>query len=184
MNNYSSFAHEFDKTRYNKWKCIHMFCKNINKYDLVLELGCGNGKNIIDIPNSIGVDICFEFCKICNTKNIQTICSNILNINFNVKFDYILCVAVIHHLKTIPERMQLLQIVKSHLNNNGKAIITTWLITYSKRKFNYGDNIVKFNSFDRYYYIFNDNELYNLCKLFFTNIEYYEECDNGIYILS
>ena len=179
---YSIIASDFSKSRYKKWDCVNDFLSNIDKTDKILELGCGNGKNIYDIKDqSIGVDICPEFCKICRDKGINVIESNILNVDFpEESFDYILCIAVIHHIKEEADKIKLLNIIKKILKTNGKALITGWTTQESMRNLVHGDNIIKFGKNERYYYIFNQYELYDLCKKIFDNITYKFEYYNDI----
>ena len=69
---YSRIASDFSKTRTKKWNCVNNFLSDVIKSDKILELGCGNGKNIYDIKDqSIGIDICPEFCKICRDKGVM-----------------------------------------------------------------------------------------------------------------
>lgn len=183
-NQYNQIAKSFSKTRYKKWDCVINFLKNIKFDEKVLELGCGNGKNIYDIKDqSIGVDICPELCNICKEKGINIIESDILDFNTEDKFDYILCIAVIHHLNNLKDRIKLIKKIKSLLKENGKAIITCWNTNETKYKFTHGDNMVKFGQINRYYYIFKPNELYDLCKNEFEIISSYEECFNDVVIM-
>jgi len=179
---YSRIASDFSKTRTKKWNCVNNFLSDIIMSDKILELGCGNGKNIYDIKDqSIGIDICPEFCKICRDKDINVIESNILDVNFpEESFDYILCIAVIHHIKEEADKIKLLNIIKKILNKNGKALITGWTLQESNRNLVHGDNIVKFGKNERYYYIFHQYELYNLCKQIFDNITYKFEYYNDV----
>jgi tRNA (uracil-5-)-methyltransferase TRM9 len=183
---YSIIASDFSKTRYKKWNCVNNFLSNINKTDKILELGCGNGKNIYDIKDqSIGVDICPEFCKICRDKGITVIESNVLDVNFpEESFDYILCIAVIHHIKEEDDKIKLLNIINKILKTNGKALITGWTTQEPTRNLVHGDNIVKFGKNKRYYYIFQQYELYNLCKQVFNNTDYSFECYNDVIVVT
>ncbi len=183
---YSIIASDFSKTRYKKWNCVNNFLSNINKTDKILELGCGNGKNIYDIKDqSIGVDICPEFCKICRDKGITVIESNVLDVDFpEESFDYILCIAVIHHIKEEDNKIKLLNIINKILKTNGKALITGWTTQEPTRNLVHGDNIVKFGKNERYYYIFQQYELYNLCKQVFNNTDYSFECYNDVILVT
>ena len=44
---YSVIADHFSSTRFNVWSNIKSFLDSFNKYDTIVELGCGNGKNLI-----------------------------------------------------------------------------------------------------------------------------------------
>ena len=184
-NQYSKIAKSFNKTRYKKWNCVINFLKDVKSSDKILELGCGNGKNIYDLKNqSIGVDICPELCDICSEKGINVIKSDILSFETNEKFNYILCVAVIHHLSKFDDRIKLIRKIKNLLKENGKALITCWTTNEIDHEFVHGDNYVKFESINRYYYIFEPTELLYLCRKEFNNIFYYKEFYNDIIIVT
>jgi hypothetical protein len=80
----------------------------------------------------------------------------------------------------VEDRIKLLKIIYDLLEDGGKAIITCWTIEEKSHNFKHGDNYVKFGSIDRYYYIFDPLELYNMCKNIFKNIEYKTEFYNDI----
>lgn len=182
---YSIIASSFSKTRYKKWQCIDNFLQNIQPNETILELGCGNGKNIINYKlQSTGVDICPELCAICKNQGINVIESNILDFNSDILYDYILCVAVIHHFSKLEDKNKLLDKIKSLLKPSGKAIITCWLTTEPRYNLTHGDNFIKFGQINRYYYIFEPNELYNLCKNKFNIVNNYDEEFNDIVIVS
>jgi SAM-dependent methyltransferase len=181
---YSKIAKGFSKTRYKKWDCVNEFLSFIKHTDKILELGCGNGKNIEGIQQAIGIDICPELCQICRDKGINVIEGDILDINFKESFNYILCIAVIHHFQMVEDRIKLLKIIYDLLEDGGKAIITCWTTEEKSHNFKHGDNYVKFGSIDRYYYIFDPLELYNMCKNIFKNIEYKTEFYNDIVIVT
>lgn len=186
-NVYENIAKSFNITRYKKWICVDLFLQNIQKDENIIELGCGNGKNIIDHKEqSFGIDICENFVNICIEKGINAVQGNILNYNYgNIKYDFVLCIAVIHHFKNINDKLEVIKIIYNLLKPGAKALLTAWNITEDKYKFNLGDNYLKFGKEMRYYYIFDINELKNLCLTYFdeNKIKYTIECGNDILIL-
>lgn len=181
---YSNFATHFDKTRTYVWNSVKVFLNSIDPTDKnLLEAGCGNGKNLI-YSKSIGFkvqgfDICNEFVDLCCARNLNCFLWNILN-PIEMKYDVILCVAVIHHLKTEEERLLALGNLFSSLKTQGKLLITLWslettyngLISTLPKTFHKGENQVPWKTCTgeirgyRYYYIYDIDELNNLLLKF------------------
>ena len=65
---------EFSDTRFCLWDVVRDFGNQFTSESLVLDAGCGNGKNIKyfqDKTNIIGVDKSFNLVKICQQKKIS-----------------------------------------------------------------------------------------------------------------
>ncbi len=163
---YDKIAHSFSRTRYKKWNSVVNFLSSVEPHHSILELCCGNGKNLIDhTSQSIGVDISEELCKICHSRGINVINQDILEVEFEENsFDYIMCIAVIHHFKTKEEQQKIIQKIYKFLKPGGKALITGWNISEERYQFVHGDNYVKFGHSIRYYYIYNIGELKELIE--------------------
>lgn len=163
---YNQIAHSFSRTRYKKWNSVNQFLSTVESHHKILELGCGNGKNLIDhTSQSIGVDISSELCKICESRGIHVINQDILDIEFEENsFDYIMCIAVIHHFQNIEDQKKIIQKIYKFLKPGGKALITGWNISEERYQFVHGDNYVKFGLSTRYYYIYNVEELKELVE--------------------
>ena len=108
----------------------------------------------------IGIDNCKNFVTLCKERQLNVLESNIFNLPFEDNtFDYIISIAVIHHLRTESERYKAIDELLRVLKPNGKMLITVWAYendNFSEnKKFKIGDNIVKFNNENRYYFIYN-----------------------------
>lgn len=44
---YDDIAHHFSNTRYKAWPIVESFIQNLAAFSLGLDVGCGNGKNMI-----------------------------------------------------------------------------------------------------------------------------------------
>jgi len=191
---YEEIAEHFHVTRVNKWSWVEDFLNKLKKDSLVLDLGCGNGRNMNhENIKFIGVDNCTKFVEICNKKGLDVINCNMTNVKLeNDKVDAIICIAVFHHLSTKENRVDALREMKRLVKPGGKILLSVWSINQpqkTRRKFNnYGNNIVIWNSynktFERYYYIFKIDEikkLFQLVGLSLLNYEY--NCGNEIFTL-
>lgn len=166
---YSSFAKEFDHSRFSVWKCVQTFLSSIEKpfEKKLLDAGCGNGKNML-YANKLefqtnGFDVCSELVSICKSKSLNVYESDILS-EIKEKYNVIICIAVIHHLKTEDERNKVLLNLYNALKPGGKLLVTAWsfeLFDYSEGKLfeKPGDNIVGWNKkAERYYYIYDEKD--------------------------
>lgn len=193
-NIYEIIGEHFDNTRVYKWPWIIAFLDNLPDNSLIYDLGCGNGRNMIDDRlNFIGIDNCETFIKICKNKNLNVILGNIVEVPLkNESADALICIAVLHHLSTNDNRLNALLEMKRLIKTNGKILLSVWSKNQPKktrRNFvNYGKNIVLWNKYgeiyERYYYIFKLDELkllINKAGLSIINHEY--SCGNEIFVL-
>ena len=44
---YNKIANDFNKTRYSVWGSVRKFLDNVQADSTVLDIGCGNGKNML-----------------------------------------------------------------------------------------------------------------------------------------
>lgn len=168
---YDIIANDFSKTRAYVWKCVKQFIDDIHLdvSTTVMEVGCGNGKNLDylfkhgftkDAIHSL--DSCQVFVNMVRNKGYNCsleLAQNIDKLYPSNHFNYLLCIAVIHHLPTEEERIITVTKCITLLKKDGSALFTTWafeqsyiddcgtLITTSKpRSFpKAGDNIVSWN---------------------------------------
>ena len=177
---YNNIAHHFDNTRSYIWKGVKDFIIKIPKNSLVLDAGCGNGKNMFrpDLE-FIGFDFSIELIKISKTNGKNVLVSDIQNIPFrNNLFDYTISVAVIHHLNTDYKMIKAINELIRVTKHNGKLFIQVW-----SKKNNLGkqfhningnhylvewNNSIKTEKYYRYYYLFTLSD----CLRIFKNINY------------
>lgn len=169
---YNEIASNFSKTRANKWSWVSEFVESNPKGSYMLDLGCGNGRNMnYEGYKFIGLDSSREFVKICKSAGYDAEVCDMCYIPFdNETFDNILSIASFHHLSNEQRRIECLDEMYRVLKPGGSVLISVWSKEQpkqTKRVFdNYGDVIVEWNNLDkiynRYYYIFQLNELKTL----------------------
>lgn len=168
---YQKIALHFSNTRAYLWKSVKKFLDEIEPSRVILEVGCGNGKNLNYRKDCInlGCDLCQNFCQISSAKGAECLVANNLYLPYrDNSIDYILSIAVIHHLSTEERRiMALLELIRV-LRPGGKLLIQVWAMKQpdnSRRKFTKQDNLVEFQTSDkknkelRFYHVFEENEL-------------------------
>lgn len=169
---YNNISSDFDKTRYSVWGGVRRFLDSLSPNSFNGDIGCGNGKNMLYRKDLIfeGIDISSEFVKICTNKGLCVKEDNILELSIpNNYFENILCIAVIHHLKTTHERQKAISELLRITKQNGKILLFVWAFEqpeHSKRKFLTTDENVPFKTvngkiFERYYHMYVKNELQN-----------------------
>lgn len=167
---YSTFSKEFSNTRTYLWECVKNFLNvnSKNEKNTLLEIGCGNGKNLVYAKElnyiTSGFDICPEFVEECKSKNLNVFIDDMMTFKLNKKYNFILCIAALHHLK--PEyHLDILVKLLDHLEENGKILLTLWSYEIydvkKPRKLLLGDNDIPWKNRKgeiigmRYYYVYN-----------------------------
>ena len=171
---YQGIAQHFNNTRVYKWSWVVDFLNKYTGDNLILDLGCGNGRNMVHNDlKFIGVDNCDKFIHICKGKGLEVYNYNITDVRLKSDLvDGIICIAVFHHLSTVEHRIEALKEMKRLVKPGGKILISVWSINQpanSKRHFNnYGNSIVLWDNygtvFERFYYIFEIDEIKELFK--------------------
>ena len=194
---YEKIADRFSVTRGYLWKGVKEFLDKIKPFSTILEVGSGNGKNLIYRKDcfNFAFDFCEKFCEITQSRNIPSVTANNLHLPLhNNSIDYVLSVAVLHHLSTKERRIQSIKELIRVLKPNGKLFIQVWALKQpenSRRKFTQQDNYVSFKNPKkdlnklRFYHVFQEEEL----KEYFDNfknikiLDYYWEVGNWILIV-
>tara|TARA_Y100000389_G_scaffold109340_1_gene106407 strand:- start:10566 stop:11165 length:600 start_codon:yes stop_codon:yes gene_type:complete len=189
MEFYNKNHKEFSNTRHSVWKVVKDFSDLMTLDSNILDAGCGNGKNSVYIKNYkgfsniVGFDSCIHFVDFCKKRALNVDLGDVRSITHQSdKFDFIMCIAVLHHLKTEEERVGALQELLRVLKPGGKLLITVWAHesdTFSqKRKFKLGNNSVLFNGQSRYYYVHDKNTFHQYCNKFQNSKEIFWERGN------
>jgi ubiquinone/menaquinone biosynthesis C-methylase UbiE len=165
---YNKIAKEFDKTRVSIWNNVKNFLNGIPVGSSVLDIGCGNGKNMLYRKDLVfqGIDISEEQVEICKQKGLDVTISSMCELPYrDNSFENIICVASYHHLDNDDDRCNALQEMYRCLSINGKAFITVWAIGKDGKKiFTKRDEQVEWKSKDgniyhRYYHMYDKGDL-------------------------
>ena len=176
---YNKIATSFSNTRTKPWDWIQDFLKSLPTNSSVLDIGCGNGRNMVSIEEEQnltfeGVDSCQEFVDIAVKNGKDVVLGDMCQLPFeDNSFDAILSIASFHHLSTPKRREKGIQEMLRVLKPGGKILMSVWAMTQPLKsknynKFHYGDNMVSWKNKEgkvegeRYYYIFQIKELTDL----------------------
>jgi tRNA (uracil-5-)-methyltransferase TRM9 len=144
---YDIHADDFSKSRFRIWPSVQDFLDTLQSNSKVLDIGCGNGKNMMyrDDLNMIGLESSKALCSICKSRLLSVVQGDARNLPFNDKsFDAIIMIAVIHHINP-NEHNIVLNEIKRVLRPGGTCLITNWAVEQpddSHRIFNEGLNMV------------------------------------------
>jgi len=196
-NTYQNIADDFSSSRYKIWNSVKEFMDEIKTGSKILEVGCGNGKNLLyrkDELKSYGCDVSDEFVRICIERGLNVVKGNNINLNYESNyFDNTMSVAVIHHISSKDRRIQAIKELVRVTKPGGKIFIEVWAMKQEESsKFNFTDQdiLVPFKDKstgnilgNRYYHIYKENELEYEIK-FLDNIKiikkFYEKGNWGI----
>lgn len=133
-NVYNKIAEQFSASRNYIWPDLKPYLDKVKPNSSVLDVGCGNGRLLLGLPPKTkytGLDISEKLLgeaeKLHPNQNfIETDVTKDTIWKHLPKFDFIFCVAVIHHLPTTKEHLFLLSQIQKHLKPGGKVLISAW----------------------------------------------------------
>ncbi|KKL67606.1 hypothetical protein LCGC14_2133310 [marine sediment metagenome] len=168
--NFNFFAKDYHSKRKKAWRPLKIFLSHLKNKGttfngIILDLGCGNGRNFKILGDSpmklVGIDISLELIKIVkeNLKNLsqfsqfeskfyQILLGDIKNLPIRPdSIQNIFSIAAIHHIQKNTVRKDLIIQLFKILKTNGNLILTVWrkwqkkyrvyfIIDWFKRKFN------------------------------------------------
>lgn len=149
---YNEIADEFNVYRVKVWPCVARFLAKFNSNQLLLDIGCGNGKNMIGYNNLQfkGIDFSDKMVEICQSKNLDVIEASMTSIPFEDNmFDGFIAVASYHHLMNDTDRSLALTSMYRVMKPNSMGLIVVWaeeqdMYTYSSKK-QQNNQVTKFN---------------------------------------
>lgn len=131
---YKSIAGHFSETRYKRWPVVQSFLDEQNASSLGVDLGCGNGKNVIR-DRMLALDACPELLQTANSSfdnnnaasGMMAVVSDVRSLPLREAcFDFAISIAVLHHLSTPESIVQALAEMKRILAPGGEFLIFVW----------------------------------------------------------
>ncbi len=201
--NYEDIAEDFHETRKKAlWPEIIKLTEEVKDGASILDVGCGNGRLLAAFKdkkiNYLGVDKSVKLIELAKEEyaknfqfsifDFQFLISDILDLGKipQINFDYVFCIAVLHHLPGEDLQINVLKQLKNKINANGKIIVTVWnlwtqkkfvklifkfwlLKFIGKNKMDFGDILfdwkgIRGESSQRYYHAFRNCELKKIVK--------------------
>jgi ubiquinone/menaquinone biosynthesis C-methylase UbiE len=207
---YDAIAEDFDETRYKPWPDTVKFAERFSAGDIVLDLGCGNGRDMRFLEEKgikvMGLDISMGQLTVVKRRSAGhpiLVRGDVSNLPFrdNIANGAIL-VATLHHIPDAVERLQALNEVHRCLKPGGSCLVGVWAAEQPKFKENIGQAKIEFQHdwepgdmlldwklpdgriFKRYYHLFSEKKFDKLVKASkFTLEERFFSADNHYAVL-
>jgi tRNA (uracil-5-)-methyltransferase TRM9 len=202
---YDKISLKWNTTRHSVWRYVNEYLtEKVDKDSKILEIGCGNGKNMLlrDDVNFYGCDISKAQIEMCKSKGLKNvIVCDMCNLDYkNDEFDNIICIATFHHLSNNDRRHKALKEMIRVVKTKGTILISLWSFepfdSLEKRKFEtqdeyvtfltpLKDNLKIFTISERYYHLYKKDEFDKFIKNYtdIIIIDKIEEKNNYFYVL-
>jgi ubiquinone/menaquinone biosynthesis C-methylase UbiE len=169
---YNVIAKDFDRTRFKMWSCMTSFYKDFD-VGFILDVGCGNGKNII-AEKEVWYELCDlsdEFVKMTHEryKSSGMVQLDATSLQYRSEvFDTVISVAVLHHIETYEKRVTMLKEILRVCKKGGLIFFTVWANTKSCDRMIPWTNAKTKQTTYRFYHLFDEEEV--ICLLHSCNI--------------
>tara|TARA_B110000908_G_C10258381_1_gene457262 strand:+ start:2585 stop:3202 length:618 start_codon:yes stop_codon:yes gene_type:complete len=168
---YNKIGKQFNNNRVRVWPLVRQYLDNMNVNTRILDIGCGNGKNMFyrkDL-DFYGIDFCDVLLEIVNDNGGKVKYGLLQNIPHNDEsFDNFICIAAYHHLDNIQDRKKSLNEMYRILKPGGTGLLSVWAMEQEEGSpfhFTKEDEMVKWkcrtdgNTYYRYYHIYRKEQL-------------------------
>ena len=135
---WNTIAASFDHTRKKPWsECID-FLHSLPSTSLVADLGCGNGRHLMECgrqcAHAIGLDVSPKLLTLCQQKvstnnltNVHLVLGSMTHLPFpSNTLDAVICIASLHNIKGRVHRLHALREIQRVLKRGGRAQISVW----------------------------------------------------------
>ncbi|CBY06749.1 unnamed protein product [Oikopleura dioica] len=135
-NVYDHIADDFSASRYKMWPLVEEFVDKVPKDHFVIDLGCGNGKNLLKIrDHGLGLELSSNLARICGERNIEVSVGDCTKTQLRDEIcDVVISIAVLHHMSTVKRRIEALKEIGRILRPGGKAMVTSWAMKQKSEK--------------------------------------------------
>ncbi|TQS33897.1 hypothetical protein Golomagni_05744 [Golovinomyces magnicellulatus] len=176
---YNAIAPHFSATRHKPWPFVCTFLEGRPAGSIGLDVGCGNGKYLPVNPtlHILGSDRSDELVKLAHVERKGEVAvADGLDLPYPTgRFDFVICIAVIHHFSTRQRRQQAIATLLEHLrlSDDAQVLVYVWALEQasSRRGWDQGssqDTLVPWvmrakgkpdETFQRYYHLYKEGEL-------------------------
>jgi tRNA (uracil-5-)-methyltransferase TRM9 len=129
---YEQIASHFSSTRHKPWPIVESFLQSLDSGAIGLDVGCGNGKYLTVNQDvfMVGSDRSSNLVKIAAQHQPHAaVVADTLALPHQVgRFDFAICIAVVHHLSTPERRREAIRAILECLTGKGKALIYVWAL--------------------------------------------------------
>ena len=168
---YDKIGEHFNTNRVRVWPLVREYLDNMSTDNMILDIGCGNGKNMFyrkDL-NITGIDFSQVLLDIVKQKGGSASYGLLQNIpHIDESFNNFICIAAYHHLDNDNDRKKSLQEMYRILKPGGTGIVSVWAMEQedeSPFNFTNENEMVSWkcrtdgNTYYRYYHIYKKGQL-------------------------
>jgi len=188
---YERIAESFAARRERPWPEVLGFLDGLGPGDRVLDVGCGSGRHLRALASrgciGVGIDFSRRLLSLGRSSTDPAITGSRLAwveaeataLPFrDTVFDACLCIAVLHHLPTLEDRLRVLREIRRVLRPGGSGLVSVWALEQDRfrnlgaspdgvRLEPSGDAYIPWTLRDgskvpRYYHLFREGELERL----------------------
>lgn len=129
---FDAIADEFAASRTTPWPETASFASLLPAGSLVLDLGCGNGRNFEELRRGgravVGVDPSWKLLEYAaRAGSTALVQADAVSLPFrDVSFDAVHCVAALHHLPSDDDRRRAVTEMARVLRVGGRGILSVW----------------------------------------------------------
>ncbi|KAL7795165.1 S-adenosyl-L-methionine-dependent methyltransferase [Trichoderma ceciliae] len=174
---YNAIAPHFSSTRHKPWPLISSFLVAQQPGAIGLDVGCGNGKYLPVNPSLhvLGSDRSEALVRLARAeRNGEVVVADALRLPYRQgSVDFVICVAVIHHLSTRERRQEGIRALLECVRRGGRVLVYAWALEQgsSRRGWDEGseqDALVPWvmrskgkpeTTYQRYYHLYRKGEL-------------------------
>lgn len=141
---YNKIAAHFSSTRYAPWPVVADFLQGRQPGSIGVDIGCGNGKylNVNKDIFTIGSDRSEALIDIAKDRAFEVfVCDGLCTPHPPNRFDFVICIAVIHHYSSLQRRQDAISHILSLLRPGGEGLVYVWALEQktSRRGWDQGD---------------------------------------------
>ncbi len=129
---YEQIASHFSSTRYKPWPIVEAFLQSLRAGSIGLDIGCGNGKYLAVNKDIfiVGSDRSSNLIQIAkqHQPHSAVVADSLALPHQDGRFDFAICIAVVHHLSTPDRRREAVKCILRTLRPDGKALVYVWAL--------------------------------------------------------
>jgi len=135
---YEEIAGHFSETRHKPWPRVTQFVESVEGRNLLLDLGCGNGKYLGQESTAkweIGADYSQNLLNIVVERGYQGVRCDLMNVPFqDGSVSGVICIAALHHLATEDRRVAAIKEMWRILEVGGRFLVYVWAKDQKKKE--------------------------------------------------
>ena len=137
---YDAIALDFSRTRSAWWEELKFVSSYVHEGDLVLDIGCGNGRLFEELRDKkityTGIDSSKKLIALAKEHNVESatfLQADALLLPFgNESFNTVFSFAVLHHIPSVKLREQFMAEAYRVLTKDGVAVLSVWNLWHKK----------------------------------------------------